>query len=225
MPVIYLIRHAQASFGGETYDVLSPLGERQSERLGTALSQWGVQATRTVTGALRRQRDTAAQALALDGSRLESDDRWNEYDAASVLAVHGPANAPAGPRNELGVPAGVSTRGFQALLDPALEAWVSAGEESESGESWPAFRQRGLSALDALATRLGTGDSALAFTSGGLIAAICTALLEAPAATFVALNRVSVNTGVSKVIYGGSGPRLVTFNEHSHLERELVTYR
>ncbi|EXF47276.1 phosphoglycerate mutase family protein [Pseudomonas sp. BAY1663] len=39
MGSIYLIRHGQASFGAENYDVLSPLGYRQSEALGDYLAQ------------------------------------------------------------------------------------------------------------------------------------------------------------------------------------------
>lgn len=42
MGSIYLIRHGQASFGAENYDVLSPLGYRQSEALGDYLAQLGV---------------------------------------------------------------------------------------------------------------------------------------------------------------------------------------
>jgi len=33
MPVVYLIRHGQASFGAQDYDVLSATGHRQAEVL------------------------------------------------------------------------------------------------------------------------------------------------------------------------------------------------
>ena len=78
-----------------------------------------------------------------------------------------------------------------------------------------------------LAAPLASGGQAWAFTSGGVIAAIGAALLGAPPATFIALNRVSVNSGVTTIITGRGGPRLLTFNDHSHLEqdRALVTFR
>ena len=38
MGSIYLIRHGQASFGADDYDVLSPLGVRQAEVLGDHLA-------------------------------------------------------------------------------------------------------------------------------------------------------------------------------------------
>ena len=227
MPVIYLIRHAQASFGDGSYDVLSERGERQSALLGTALSERGIRPSRAVAGTLRRQRDTALRsAPALDG-RLETDRRWDEYDTADVLAVHGALPAGDQARTDMGAPAGITTEQFQALLDPALEAWVSAGETSATAEAWPAFQRRSLQALEQLAGQLGTGESGLAFTSGGVIAAICTALLTAAASTFVTLNRVTINSAITKIICGGGGPRLVTFNDHAHLEhdRALMTYR
>ena len=39
---LYLIRHGQASFGADDYDVLSPVGVRQSQALGEHLAQLGV---------------------------------------------------------------------------------------------------------------------------------------------------------------------------------------
>ena len=42
MAELYLIRHAQASFGAENYDQLSDLGHQQSQSLGKALADQGV---------------------------------------------------------------------------------------------------------------------------------------------------------------------------------------
>jgi len=66
------------------------------------------------------------------------------------------------------------------------------------------------------------------FTSGGVLAAACVQLLALADHTLVALNRVAVNTGITKIVHGGRGTTLVSFNEHAHLERDgfsLVTYR
>jgi hypothetical protein len=41
----------------------------------------------------------------------------------------------------------------------------------------------------------------------------------------VAFNRVTINTGLSKVAVGRSGMTLVSFNEHGHLGDDLLTYR
>jgi hypothetical protein len=53
-------------------------------------------------------------------------------------------------------------------------------------------------------------------------------MLGEPAHCFVPLNRVQVNTGISKLAVGRSGTTLVSFNDHGHLEDvdpALVTYR
>ena len=58
MGELYLIRHAQASFGAEDYDKLSELGHEQSVALGKALSQHGVMPEAWVMGDMRRHRET-----------------------------------------------------------------------------------------------------------------------------------------------------------------------
>jgi broad specificity phosphatase PhoE len=218
MPVIHLIRHSQASFGGGAYDVLSEIGHRQSELVDAALTARGVTASRVVAGTLRRQIDTARV-------EPELDERWNEYDTAAVLAAHGPDLG--GDRTEMGAAPGMTSREFQQVLDSALLAWIEAGEESPCEETWPAFERRSLDAVSDLAASLGSGENALVFTSGGPIAAICASLIGAPASSFVTLNRVCVNSAVTKLMSGRGGVRLVTFNDHGHLEheRELMTFR
>ena len=68
-------------------------------------------------------------------------------------------------------------------------------------------------------------------TSGGPIAAACamlTELGEEPrrlASIWSRFNAVMVNASVTRVVVGSTGARLLTFNEHSWLDRELVTYR
>jgi broad specificity phosphatase PhoE len=218
MPVIHLIRHAQASFGGDSYDVLSSIGERQSELVDQALAARGIRASRVAAGTLRRQIDTARV-------EPELDERWNEYDTAAVLAAHGPDLG--GDRTEMGATPGMTSREFQQVLDSALLAWIEAGDDSPCEETWPGFRRRSLGAVSDLAASLGSGESALVYTSGGPISAICVELIGAPDSSFVTLNRVCVNTAVTKLMSGRGGLRLVTFNDHGHLEhdRELMTFR
>ena len=69
------------------------------------------------------------------------------------------------------------------------------------------------------------GQDAVVFTSAGVIATVCAHVLGAGAAGLVALNRVAVNGAVTKLAVGRSGSTLLTFNEHTHLEGEHLTYR
>ena len=60
MGTLYLVRHGQASFGAEDYDQLSPLGQRQSVRLGEYFGSKGIAFDTVLTGTLRRHLQTCA---------------------------------------------------------------------------------------------------------------------------------------------------------------------
>jgi broad specificity phosphatase PhoE len=225
MPSVLLIRHAQASFGAADYDVLSETGQHQVRALITGLQRRGVRATRVVCGDLRRQRDTAAPCAEAMGAALAVDGRWNEYADRDVLAHH--ASVPAGLERQEG-DAPLSSREFQEILNEALSAWIEASERSPCSETWPAFRARLEGALRDLAGDLGKGETAVAVSSGGAIAAICAQLMELPPQALIAFNHVSINTAICKLAVGRGGVTLVSINEHAHLDEvdgSLVTYR
>jgi broad specificity phosphatase PhoE len=210
MPIVLLVRHGQASFGGDDYDRLSDLGRRQAEMTGRWLRGRGLRRPVAVHGSLRRQRDTAALALEAAGHRVEPriDPRWDEYDHIDLVRRY----AGEEPR---------SSREFQVLLDSALTAWVEHGDEG----GWPAFSGGVAGALRELVESLEQGQDAVVFTSAGVIATVCADLLGTGAAGLVALNRVAINGAVTKLAVGRSGPTLLTFNEHTHLGGEHLTYR
>jgi broad specificity phosphatase PhoE len=215
MPVILLVRHGQASFGEADYDRLSALGRRQSQVVGQELAHRSLRNPMLVCGTLRRQRDTAAIAVAEAGLVMEpmTDPRWNEYDHADLLKHLRPATG------EEASPA--SSRDLQVLLDEALLAWVQEG----SDRGWGAFSEGARSALEELIATIGPGRDGVVFTSGGVVAAICAGLLDGSAKTVVALNRMAINSSITKLIAGPSGISLASFNEHAHLKQSEVTFR
>jgi broad specificity phosphatase PhoE len=93
MGAIYLVRHAQASFGRSDYDRLSPLGERQAARLGKALAARDVKPDLVVAGAMQRHARTAEIALAAAGvqTMVDVDEGFNEFDHDQVIVAHKPA--------------------------------------------------------------------------------------------------------------------------------------
>lgn len=210
MPVVMLVRHGQASFGAQDYDELSDLGRRQAAAVGAELRRRALRDPVVVHGSLRRQRDTAA--LALPGVGARADARWDEYDHLDLLKRY--ATARDGP-------APTSSKQVQHLLDAALLAWVEHGDAG----GWPAFSGGAIAALEELVADLGRGRDAVVFTSGGVVAAVGAHLLRGGAETVVALNRVTVNGAVTKLVSGSSGTSLVAFNEHAHLDPADVTYR
>ncbi|MCW3013745.1 MAG: histidine phosphatase family protein, partial [Solirubrobacterales bacterium] len=226
MPVISLVRHAQASFGSVDYDVLSELGHRQAALLDAALAARGVAVQIVRCGSLRRQLDTALACPLAARGPVVRDPRWDEYDSADVMTHHAAVGAQVD-GGGIGAPAGMTSQDFQGMLDGALLDWIAAGDRTPCQESWPAFRGRATGALQELAAGLGSGEDALVFSSGGTIAALAAALLDAPDTVFVALNKVAVNTSVAKVMVGRTGLRLLSYNEHTHLEhdRALMSFR
>jgi len=216
MPGILLIRHAQASYGEADYDVLSATGRRQAAVLAEDLLRRGLVPVRIASGSLRRQHDTAAALAATTGVPIETDAGWDEYDSADVLAAHGHTDARL-ERSADGAEPALSSREFQVLMDEALRDWVLA-TDARAVEPWPAFAARVGGALERLTAGLGAGEIAMACTSGGVIAALCVALLDLAPEALVAFNRVSVNTAVTRLARGRQGTSLVSFNEFGHLD-------
>ncbi len=221
MGVILLIRHGQASFGADDYDVLSDQGHAQARHTGTVLAARGIEPARVITGGLRRQRETAEGLLAGMGVSdlpIAEDPRWNEYDQFGLLGL-GP------PVEEWPEDLAARNRVFQAALDQALAAWVGGATGDGGGESHADFHGRATGALDELRAAPGTS---LVVSSGGVIALVAAHVMGIPPAHWPALNRTMVNASITKVITGSRGATLVSLNEHGHLEGVdgvAVTYR
>ena len=220
MPVIHLVRHGQASFGGADYDVLSPTGRQQAAVVGAALGARCPRPASLVCGTLSRQRETAALAAASAGwtGAVTGDGRWNEYDHLDILGAHAARAGATSP---------AFAEGVQQILEAALTGWVESGTTEGYAETWPSFTGRVRLALAEVVGELDRGDAAVVFTSAGVVAAICADLLGLPPAGFLAVNRVQANASVTTVVHGRSGTSLLTFNEHAHLAVSTVpvTYR
>jgi broad specificity phosphatase PhoE len=217
MGVVLLVRHGQASFGSDDYDVLSETGWEQGRRLGAWLAERAVVPTAIVQGGMRRHRETAEAAGWPGGT---TDAAWDEFDHLSVVAAH--PEAPQGP---------VDRREFQRVFELATARWTGAGASAEYAEPWPAFRRRVAGAVERACAEAGSGATVVVVTSGGPIAAAAAALVDpgaddaAFARTWGRFNTVLVNSSITRIVMGPTGPRLLTFNEHPHLAGDLLTYR
>jgi broad specificity phosphatase PhoE len=202
VPVIHLLRHGQACADGADYDVLSSLGDRQARVAGRELARRGLRDPLVVSGTLNRQRDTAKALIEAAGLTIAAapDPRWNEYEHLGLITRY-PA------------PAGAAS--LQDRLDHALTAWI---EDPAGG--WDTFQAGAVRALHELPRR-----DTVVVTSGGVIAAVCGVLLGLPPSGVVALNRVTVNAALTTLVVGTRGISLLTFNDHAHLDRSLITYR
>jgi broad specificity phosphatase PhoE len=229
---LHLVRHAQASFAAEDYDQLSPLGLAQARRLGEALAARRTRVDAVFTGTLRRHRQTAEACLSAAGLAalpLRALPGLDEVDHAELLVRLDPRYADrTAIAADLAARGGPPDRAFQALFADAFARWIGGRHDDAYAVSWPAFRRRSEAALEALLRSLSPSASALAFTSGGPITAICLALLGLPDPEAPRIAWTLVNTGVTKVLHGRAGTRLSTLNEHAHLEgggERMITYR
>ncbi|MGI9156127.1 MAG: histidine phosphatase family protein [Marmoricola sp.] len=223
MGQVLLVRHGQASWGADDYDVLSEIGWEQSRLLGRALAARGVTASLVVHGTMRRHRETAeAVAEGLAAPEPSVDAGWDEFDHLAMLAQ---VSSPFEGREP-------SKAEFQAWFEEATNRWTAGDHDADYTEPFTVFTQRVADALRRTAKAAGSG-TALVFTSGGPMSWATSSLVGAELGQaeklllWRRLNPVCVNSGVTKVVTGWRGLTLVSFNEHAHLELtpDLVTYR
>ncbi len=241
MSELILIRHGQATPFEKDTDRLSELGEQQARAVGLALAEEEVTPTHVVHGPLVRQQRTAeiaagaAQFADADASppwpEAVEDARLAEYDGDGLIRTLAPLLTA---RNE-GFAASMQrfrerqhapdrNRAFQLMLEELAEAW-QAGTVTHTGvEGWAAFRSRVHAALEDL-TRLPSGSTVLAFTSGGVIGLMVALSLDAPDAAALKLNWRVRNGSLTRFTFGGGRLSLDSFNEVAHLPPELRSWR
>ncbi|MEO4048970.1 histidine phosphatase family protein [Pseudomonas sp. CAU 1711] len=236
MGSIYLIRHGQASFGADDYDVLSPLGVRQAEVLGDHLAQLGISFDRCLSGNLRRQQHTASATLqrciaaGLNAPELEVDPAFNEFDADAVIRGLLPAMLPDEPDalDILRNPA-QNRAAFQHLFARIIRRWLSGEHDQPGHETWLGFVAQVQGGLKRLLAQAESKQNIAVFTSGGTITALLHLLTGVPADRAFELNWQIVNTSLSRLQFRGSEATLASFNSRVHLELlkapELITYR
>ena len=231
MGEIWLVRHAQASFGAPDYDQLSELGFEQSRRLGHWLVQSGQSFNLAVTGSLRRHRDTAESCLAvLKSTCRQLEDRGlDEYDHREMLSRYEPSLATPEAMRAFIDSQPNPRRAFQQLFAAAFARWVEGQHDAEYRESFAAFRRRCLEAVHRRIVVAGRSDRIIMFTSGGPIAVIAQSVLGLPDERVAALNFSLVNAAVTTLFFGSSGLTFGTLNSYQHLEQVpsegLFTYR
>lgn len=232
MIALYLVRHAQASFGAEDYDRLSPLGLEQARVLGDALRRRLPGVDAVFSGSLRRHRQTAEACLAamgIAGATPRVFSGLDEIDHHELLVPLDPRYADrAALVGDVGSRGGDARRAFQTLFADAFERWIGGAHDGDYTVTWSTFRRRSDAALEEILRALPPSSTAVAFTSGGPITAMCAGLLGVPSSHVPRIAWALVNAGITKVLHGPAGTTLSTVNDHGHLEgegRRLVTYR
>ncbi|MFI5429885.1 histidine phosphatase family protein [Aeromicrobium sp. UC242_57] len=213
MGSIHLIRHGQASWGAADYDQLSDLGVRQSSALGMSWEAFDWAPTEAWAGSLKRHAQTAIAAIDAcgQGDGYDVDDGWNEYDIQTFANMQDQSVVSAG------------QKGVQQALNVALTDWMAG--RGEHAESYRDFVARVLASFEVAAARATKGRNVAVFTSGGPIAQVVSHVLAGDDSLFQKLNDIVFNASVTTIIVGETGRRVLSFNEHTHLPKDMVTFR
>ena len=208
---LYLVRHGQASFGADDYDMLSPRGHQQSVRLGEYFQHKGLQFDAVLTGTLRRHAETWAGICKGAGCNNQAL-LWpglNEYDADAVIAaIHpNPLQKPDTPE---------MYRHHFRLLRDGLTQWMAGVVTPKGMPGYAEFRAGVVSALDHVRSQC--KGNVLVVSSGGPIATAVGHVLGTTAETTIELNLRIRNSAVSELAFTPKRYALVTFNTLPHLE-------
>jgi len=217
MSVLYLVRHGQASFGTDDYDRLSDLGKEQSRTTGRFLASQGIEPDRIVHGEMLRQRQTAEGLLEGMGLSMDAhvDSGWNEYAAWELTGV----------LDDVDPRAKHDSKIFQGELERGAARWASGEHDEDYRETYKQFTSRVERALDDAVAAMGSGQSTIVVSSAGAIAWTAARLIGGGFDQWMAFNRVTINTGITKIITGQSGTSLISFNDHGHQDPKNATYR
>jgi broad specificity phosphatase PhoE len=239
MSLLYLVRHAQASFLQENYDKLSPLGEQQATILGQYWAAKKLKFDRVAAGPCERHKHTAQlvarsyEASNQNFPELQELEEFDEHQAEAVLkrvlpellatdesiaklqAVFKSSETNADQRKH-----------FQKLFESVINKWVRAEISPKDVESWQEFKTRVNSGLKKFLNQGQRGETVAIFTSGGPIAIAMQTALGLSDESALGVSWMSQNCSWSEFLYGADRFTLSTFNSHPHLEDPaMLTYR
>lgn len=239
MSRIFLVRHAQGSFGERNYDKLSATGETQAHLLGEYWAERKLAWDLVCTGPRARQQDTARivreayRRAGLDFPEPQVLPEFDEYHGDAVLerGLPGLVARDAEVQRlyeafESSGSAGSRVRNFQKLFEAVIGRWVEGELPVEGVESWPQFCARVQRGLGGVVAGDGRGRQIAIFSSGGPISVAMQRALELTAQNTLRVAWMVRNCAISEFLASGARFTLSSFNEVPHLDdTALLTYR
>jgi broad specificity phosphatase PhoE len=239
MGILFLVRHAQASFLEQNYDKLSTLGEAQARLLGEYWAQRSVIFDRICVGPCARQKDTARlvrDAYEKNGLKFPQPlvlSEFDEYQGEAVLECSLPglikndqhirglhaafASAPDSDRRRAT---------FQKLFKAIIGKWVQGEVSLQGVEAWPEFCSRVNSGLSNFLSAGRRGEQVAIFTSGGPNAIAVQRALQLTPERTLQVSWMSRNSSWSEFLYDAERFTLSSFNSHAHItDPAMLTYR
>ena len=239
MGIVFLVRHAQASFLEPNYDKLSNLGEAQARLLGEYWVRHKIIFDRACTGPCIRQKDTFA--IVSDVYRKADIpfpdplvlQEFDEYQGEAVLD----RSLPGLLDNDQGIrdlhaafqsSSGSAERrvAFQKLFEAIIGKWVRREICPPGVDTWLEFCSRVHSGLAKCLSGGKRGERVAIFTSGGPIAVVMQRALQLSPESTLNVSWMSRNSSWSEFLYSGERFTLGSFNCHAHLDDPaMLTYR
>lgn len=236
MSLVYVIRHAQASFGTSNYDNLSSLGFRQAEILGNHCLDLDIHFDAVVSGMMNRQQQTCQTVLDVyrkagwQAPELILLPAFDEYDAFSIWDTHVAEML----RTDASVAkliqqAKTDRKAFQKLFEIVMMEWAGGKRVLPGEPTWTSIVDRVRDGVDTM-MRLSAGMKHVAvFTSGGPIGIWMKLALGLSDTKAMEISWQVLNASVSRFFIGKRGIFLSVFNDVCHLlmqkSPELITYR
>jgi broad specificity phosphatase PhoE len=239
MGILYLARHAQASFLEPNYDKLSALGEAQSRLLGEYWAQRKITFHRVGAGPCARHKDTvklvsaAYQKAGLNFPEPQTLPEFDEYHAEEVLRGTLPALLEKDQKiRDLHAAFQAAADNtaqritFQNLFSAVIGDWVRGAIHAEGVETWLEFCARVNSGLDKFLASKKRGERVAIFTSGGPIAVATQRALQLSPESTLQMTWMSRNSSWSEFLYSADRFTLSSFNIHEHIaDPAMLTYR
>lgn len=239
MSLLYLVRHAQASFLQENYDRLSLVGEQQATILGEYWAARKLKFDRVAVGPCRRHQHTAqlvAQAYQASDQKFPSLQEFSEFDEYQAEAVLKRALPELLATDESIAELQAAFKSsathfeqrkhFRKLFEAVINKWVRAEISPKDVESWQEFKTRVNSGLKRFLSQGQRGETVVIFTSGGPIAIAIQTALNLSDESALGVSWMSQNSSWSEFLYGADRFTLSTFNSRPHLEDPaMLTYR
>jgi len=229
MSELYLVRHAQASFGADNYDQLSDHGHQQSRWLGDYMGMRGLKFDTLLVGDMVRHHETMngiCAGMDIDGSGRLVLPGLNEYNFVAMIDSYKTTNGD-DPMFQSIADHPKDNRYHFRLLRKVLSLWTQDKIENLP-ESWGDFKARVLDAQQQIKAMANSGNSVLAIGSGGSISAFVGLVLGIPDENIFDLNLQYKNTAISHFFFNKKKMNLTGFNSIPHLDtndmKHHITY-
>lgn len=225
MSSLFLVRHGQASFGGDRYDELSEKGRKQADATGYWFGGRRTRFDRVLSGPRRRQMETAELILSASGyseavNGPELVPQLDEFGEGEEILRVAEANSGV---SLLGSRSVARDKVFRLYTDAYL-AWFRGEQKLPGRASFSDFREQVLDWFREYTRKPGvSGQKTLVVTSAGVISVIVCEVLGFSDERWPDLIGVLENASVTDVLYSGQRVGLRNFNSTGHLSPEMLS--